>query len=336
MQDADYMARCLELAENGLGYTKTNPLVGSVIVHNNKIIGEGYHQAYGQAHAEVNAIASVKDLSLLPESTLYVNLEPCAHHGKTPPCADLIVQHKLKRVVIACQDSFEKVDGLGIKKLKEAGIQVQVGILEKDSLELNKRFFTFHQKKRPYIVLKWAQSQDGFIDRIRKANEPASKISSPVATRLVHQWRSQEQGIIIGKNTLRMDDPRLDARYGNAPYPTVIVLGFEKGNWTIFQNPSPKILFGEKIPESESVKSYPRMELIEMLETLYNEGVCSVMVEGGAILLNQFLDSNYWDEIRVVESQTNLLQGVKAPFLTFVPQIVQLLGTDRVSYYKNV
>ena len=330
------MARCLDLAKNGLGYTKTNPLVGSVIVHNNKIIGEGYHQAFGQAHAEVNAIGSVKDLSLLSESTLYVNLEPCAHHGKTPPCADLIVQHKLKRVVIACQDSFEQVDGLGIKKLKEAGIQVQVGILEKESLELNKRFFTFHQKKRPYIVLKWAQSQDGFIDRIRKANEPASKISSPVATRLVHQWRSQEQGIIIGKNTLRMDDPRLDARYGNAPYPTVIVLGFEKGNWAIFQNPSQKILFGEQIPETENVKSYPRMELDEVLKTLYHKGICSVLVEGGAIVINQFLVSNLWDEIRVVESQTNLLQGVRAPILTFAPRNVQMLGTDRVSYYKNV
>jgi diaminohydroxyphosphoribosylaminopyrimidine deaminase/5-amino-6-(5-phosphoribosylamino)uracil reductase len=336
MQDADYMARCLELAKNGLGYTKTNPLVGSVIVHNDKIIGEGFHQAYGQAHAEVKAIASVKDVSLLRDSTLYVNLEPCAHHGKTPPCADLIVQHNLKRVVIACQDSFEKVDGLGIKKLKEAGIQVEVGVLEKQSLELNKRFFTYHQKKRPYIVLKWAQSLDGFIDRIRKAEEPASKISSPVASRLVHQWRSQEQGIVIGKNTLRMDNPSLDARYGNAPSPTVIVVGFEKGNWTIFQNPSPKILFGERIPESENVKSYPRMELEEMLKTLYYEGICSVMVEGGANLLNQFLTSNYWDEIRVVESQTNLLQGVRAPILTFAPRTVQLLGTDRVSYYSNV
>ncbi len=336
MQDADYMARCLNLAKKGLGYTKTNPLVGSVIVHNNKIIGEGYHQAYGQAHAEVNAIASVKDLSLLQDSTLYVNLEPCAHHGKTPPCADLIVQHKLKRVVIACQDSFEQVDGLGIKKLKEAGIQVQVGILEKESLELNKRFFTFHQKKRPYIVLKWAQSQDGFIDRLRKANEPASKISSPVTARLVHQWRSQEQGIIIGKNTLRMDNPCLDARYGNAPSPTVIVLGFEQGKWAIFQNPSRKILFGEQIPESENVKSYPRMELDEVLKTLYQEGICSVLVEGGARLLNQFLASNLWDEMRVVESQTNLLQGVRAPILTFAPRNVQLLGTDRVSYYNNI
>lgn len=335
MGDEVYMSRCLELAKNGLGYTKTNPLVGSVIVHQDKIIGEGYHQAFGMAHAEVNAINSVKDKSLLTNSTLFVNLEPCSHHGKTPPCADYIIQHKLKRVVIGTKDSNEWVNGKGIKMLKAAGIQVELGVLENQNLELNKRFFTYHQKKRPYIVLKWAQSADGFIDRIRQSSEMASKISSPLTSRLVHLWRSQEQGIIIGKNTLRMDNPSLDSRYGFTPSPTVIVAGYETGEWKIFQNKSPKILFGNSINESDQLKSYPRMEIKEMLEVLHKEGVCSVLVEGGGMLLKHFIELNYWDEIRVIEGQTNLLQGVRAPVLTFVPQFVQTLYPDKLKYYCN-
>ena len=335
-EDKDYMLRCLQLAKLGLGRTKTNPLVGSVIVHAGKIIGEGYHHAYGQAHAEVNAIASVSDLSLLPESTLYVNLEPCSHHGKTPPCADLIVQHAIKRVVIGCEDSYKEVNGMGIKKLRDAGISVEVGVLEKESKELNKRFFTYHQKKRPFVVLKWAQSSDGFIDRNRDAGEAPTRISSEMSSRLVHKWRSEEQAILIGKNTLVKDNPRLDARFGFEPSPAVVVLGYKEGNWNIWENNSTKYLFGTKGQEGKSGNYFPKMELRSVLQTLHNEGICSVLVEGGAKVLNSFLEADCWDEIRVVESSTNLLQGVQAPLLTFAPDSMEMLGTDRIKYFKHV
>ena len=219
--DQQYMQRCLQLAAKGRTNTKPNPMVGSIIVFQNKIIGEGYHMKYGEAHAEVNAINSVKDKSLLSKSTLYVNLEPCAHHGKTPPCSDLIIKNKIMRVVIGCKDTFAKVAGKGIERMQKANIKVDVGVLEQESIDINKAFFKYHREKRPYIILKWAQTLDGFIDLERKSYDEIgiNWITNPILKLPVHKWRSEESGILIGAGTLSNDNPKLDTRewYGKNP-----------------------------------------------------------------------------------------------------------------------
>ncbi len=292
--------------------------MGSVIVHNGVIIGEGWHQRYGEAHAEVNAIKSVKNPALLKDSTLYVNLEPCAHFGKTPPCADLIIRHNIPRVVIGCRDSYSEVDGKGIGKLKAAGIDVTLGVLADECRELNKRFFTFHEKKRPYIILKWAQTADGFVDRVRNKKEKALKISSELSTHQVHLWRSQEQAILIGKNTLIKDNPALDARFGNSPSPTIVVLGYEKGDWQILKSDAAKMIFNKDKSEFEDIPSttfYQAKNLNEVLSKLYASNICSVMVEGGTKVLESFIAENLWDEIRLIKSNTTIGKGVKAPEL---------------------
>jgi diaminohydroxyphosphoribosylaminopyrimidine deaminase/5-amino-6-(5-phosphoribosylamino)uracil reductase len=230
--DEKYMLRCLELAKDGFGNVAPNPMVGCVIVCEGKIIGEGYHQEYGKAHAEVNAIHSVRDKSLLQKSTLYVNLEPCAHFGKTPPCANLIVEHNIPRVVIGCVDSYSEVSGKGIEKLRNAGIEVTVGILENESLELNKRFFTFHNKKRPYVILKWAETQDGFIDVDRPLDKSRDTtadnwITSPLSKQLVHKWRSEEAAIMVGTTTVLNDNPQLNVREWKGKNPTRIVIDLQ-------------------------------------------------------------------------------------------------------------
>jgi diaminohydroxyphosphoribosylaminopyrimidine deaminase/5-amino-6-(5-phosphoribosylamino)uracil reductase len=220
----DYIKRCLELAKNGLGTTYPNPMVGSVIVYNNKIIGEGWHKKAGEAHAEVNAINSVKDKSLLSKSTIYVSLEPCSHFGKTPPCCDLIIQNNIPNVVVGTIDSFAKVSGNGIKKLSEAGKNVTVGILEEECKALNKRFFTYHEKKRPYIILKWAETQDGFIAPLSKEKKEPVWITNEFSRQLVHKWRSEEQAILVGTKTVLDDNPKLDVRDWTGTNPTRIIL----------------------------------------------------------------------------------------------------------------
>ncbi|MFI5142155.1 MAG: bifunctional diaminohydroxyphosphoribosylaminopyrimidine deaminase/5-amino-6-(5-phosphoribosylamino)uracil reductase RibD, partial [Bacteroidia bacterium] len=244
-----YMQRCLELAEKGLGNVASNPMVGCVIVHNNVIIGEGYHQKYGEAHAEVNAIASVVNKNLLAESTVFVSLEPCSHHGKTPPCSDLLIEHKVKRVVIACLDTNPLVAGKGIAKLRNAGIELFTGVLEKEARELNKRFFTYHEKKRPYIILKWAQTKDGFISKLPPFIREENWITNNESKKLVHTWRAQEQAILVGTTTALLDNPALTVRLTEGKSPIRILIDKElKVPFInpIFSNVTETIVFTEK------------------------------------------------------------------------------------------
>ena len=319
------MYRCLQLAENGCGNVSPNPLVGSVIVYNNKIIGEGYHIKAGEAHAEVNAIHSVINKDLLSKSTLYVNLEPCAHFGKTPPCADLIIQHKIPNVIIGCSDPFSKVAGKGIEKLRNAGINVTTGILEEEAIFLNRRFFTFHTKKRPYIILKWAQTIDKLIDRKREISEKPSVISNQEAHRLSHLWRSQEDSIMIGTNTAIMDNPNLTTREVFGKNPIRVVLDqhctlSEKLN--LFNDQSQTIVFNnckETVKDNiEFIKlDFRTKSLQPILNVLYQKNIQSIIVEGGAHLISSFLDQNLWDEVKVFVAPNHLNNGVKAPQLPF-------------------
>ena len=322
---ATYMNRCLQLAQKGEGFTCPNPMVGAVIVHNDRIIGEGYHRHYGGPHAEVNAIQSVKDESLLNESTMYVSLEPCSHYGKTPPCADLIIEKKIPHVVIATPDPNPLVSGNGILKMKQAGIEVTVGVMEKEAKEQNRVFFTNQLFNRPYIILKWAQSKDGFIDHQRASlleNAPA-KISNELTHTIVHKFRTRVQGIMVGTNTVIMDNPRLTARhwFGNNPIRIVID---RKGKLPtssfIFDEESPTIVFTENDDypmKKENVKpvciNFTNDVNEQIIRALYSENICSVLIEGGAQLLNSFINSNLWDEAFVEISEKTLGNGVPSP-----------------------
>ncbi len=338
-----YMKRCLELAALGIGKVAPNPMVGCVIVHNDKIIGEGYHQQYGQAHAEVNAINAVQDKSLLTESTLYVNLEPCAHHGKTPPCADLIVQHKLKHVVICNRDPFAEVDGKGIAKLEAAGITVETGILAPEGLWLNRIFFTFHTKKRPYIILKWAQTIDGFIDRDRAPgdHQPPLKITCDESNRLVHKWRTEEAAILVGKNTALLDDPRLTARHWPGKNPLRLVIDPQ------LQLPSTLRMFND---ENETWvfnarKAYCEKNICfeqindpsefphEIAEHLYKKGIQSVIIEGGKNTLEHFYSAGLWDEARIFTNPMRIGGGIAAPRFTGKEVSREHIGEDILQVY---
>ena len=339
------MHRCLQLAKLGAGTVAPNPMVGAVLVYKNSIIGEGYHQQYGQAHAEVNCINYVKatDQSLIEKSTLYVSLEPCAHYGKTPPCADLIIKNKIPNVVIGCRDSYTEVDGKGIQKLQQAGIKVVTGILGKDALELNKRFFTFHTKHRPYIILKWAQSADGKI-----ANEDFSavKISSEITNRLVHKWRSEEAAILIGTNTALHDNPSLTNRLwqGNNPIRLVIDRQIKLPAFLyIFDGAVKTIVFNQvKNEEQPNVIFYKLTAgedmLAGLLNALHQLNIQSVLVEGGAVLLKSFIDKNYWDEARVITNQQLTIgDGINAPQLKNNSLInTEKIGSDLISFYKKI
>ncbi len=302
-----YMRRCLELARLGAGNVAPNPMVGAVIVHNGKIIGEGYHQKYGFAHAEVNAVNSVKNKELLPESEIYVSLEPCAHYGKTPPCADLLIKSGFKKVYVGCRDSFEKVDGKGIQKLKNAGIEVVTGILEKECIDLNRRFFTWCTQKRPYVILKWAQTADGFIDIERNGSTPTGsvRISNPTTQYLSHKWRTEEAAIMVGANTVRNDNPSLNVRFWKGRNPVRIVTDSRNPlstNLKIFDTTSPTITLDQT--QSASAQA--------ILDTLYNSGLQSVIIEGGAHLHQTFINANLWDEARIFTSPTRFGKGLKA------------------------
>jgi diaminohydroxyphosphoribosylaminopyrimidine deaminase/5-amino-6-(5-phosphoribosylamino)uracil reductase len=308
-----YIKRCIELAKNGLGTTYPNPLVGSVIVYNNEIIGEGWHRKSGEPHAEVNAINSVKDKSLLSKSTIYVSLEPCSHFGKTPPCCDLIIANKIPNVVIGTIDPFAKVAGTGIKKLIEAGKNVTVGILEDECNELNKRFFTFHNKKRPYIILKWAESEDGFIAPITKDKKEPVWITNEFSRQLVHKWRSEEQAILVGTNTVIEDNPSLTTRDWSGNHPIRIVL--DQNNRIskeshIFDNQVKSItITKENINFNNNIA-------LEITDFLYNEGIQSVIIEGGRQTLQTFIEANIWDEARVFRGEIYFKSGTKAPTIS--------------------
>lgn len=316
-----FMQRCIELAQLGLGNVAPNPMVGCVIVHEGKIIGEGFHHSFGEAHAEVNAINSVQNKSLLSQATLYVNLEPCAHFGKTPPCADLIIQNKIKTVVIGCSDPFAKVNGKGIEKLKAAGIEVITDVLKNDALELNKRFFTFHIKQRPYVILKWAQSTDGFI---ASADTKASQwISNKISRKLVHKWRSEEAAILIGTNTALKDNPTLNTRDWHGKSPLRIVLDNQlrlPKTLAVFNKDYPTLIFNSIKNEEQTNLQFIKINfenvVFEILKYLHQNQIQSVIVEGGSMILNSFINAGLWDEARIFKSQVNLNDGVKAPTIS--------------------
>ena len=320
--DEKYMARCIELAKKALGNTYTNPMVGSVIVHNGKIIGEGYHKICGEAHAEVNAVNSVKDKSLLKESTIYVSLEPCSHVGKTPACSTMIIENKIPNVVVGTIDSFAKVSGNGIKMLEKAGINVKVGILEKECRDLNKRFFTFHEKKRPYIILKWAQTKDGFID-INRSNklQKAEWITNELSRILVHKWRTEEQAIMVGTSTAEQDNPSLNVRNWTGKNPIRVTIDRElklSENLNILDDTIKTIVFTEKQTENKVNIDYIKIDfsknvLSQIFHELYLLEIQSIIIEGGEVLLNSIITENLWDEARVFIGNKTFCDGVKAP-----------------------
>ncbi len=318
-----YMQRCLELAKKGLGHTAPNPLVGCVIVHKGIIIGEGYHQKYGAAHAEVNAIHSVKNKDLLQDSIVYVNLEPCSHFGKTPPCADLLIKHKVKEVYIANTDPNPLVAGKGIEKLKNAGIKVTTGILEKEAAILNKRFFCFFTKKRPYIILKWAKTLDGFMDIDR--SQPGSNLNYWITNDelkiLVHKWRSEEASIMVGTNTALNDNPQLNIRLWQGNQPLRLVLDEYLNlpeTLELFNQQHPTIVFTSQKSENKHNISFYTINFNEnpiqqILDYLYEINIMSVIIEGGRELLQTFINQELWDEARILTGNKNFGKGLKAP-----------------------
>lgn len=347
--DELYMNRCLQLAVAGAGQVAPNPMVGAVLVFENSIIGEGYHRQYGQAHAEVNCIASVKpaDRHLIPESTLYVSLEPCAHFGKTPPCAELILQQRITQVVVGCRDPFPEVNGKGIEKLRASGVKVTTGILEKECLELNKFFFTFHQKHRPYIILKWAQSRD---QAIAAPDGSATSISNVCTNRLVHRWRSEVAAILVGTRTAMLDNPSLTTRYwpGNNPVRLVIDRELKLPNQLqIFDGTAPTIIFNYYRNSPELMEGitgngnwYYQVDkqvnlITQLVQALHRLGIQSVLVEGGTQLLQSFIEEGLWDEARIITNNAlSLPNGVKAPALLNATRVQEdnILG-DSIRYF---
>ena len=330
------MNRCLELARKGAGKVSPNPMVGCVIVHNDTIIGEGFHEKYGEAHAEVNAINAVKNQELLKESTLYVSLEPCAHFGLTPPCSDLIVEKKIPRTVIGTIDSFAKVAGKGIEKMIKAGIDVQVGILEKECREINKRFFTFHEKKRPYIFLKWAETTDGFIDYDRTKNQfgEPTWITGEKALVRVHQMRAVEDAILVGTNTALKDNPSLTVRHCEGRNPVRIVIDNHLRlpvHLKLFDGNAKTIVFNslknEESGNTELVKiDFNKKMIPQLLRNLYQRNIQSLIVEGGKQLLESFIEANLWDEAFRFTGNKLFTSGIKAPAIS--GSIIQTEKTD--------
>src|SRR6056297_2169826 len=328
-EDEKYIKRCNELALQGLGNTSPNPLVGSVIVYNNKIIGEGYHKEYGKSHAEVNAIESVRDKSLLKKSTLYVNLEPCSHYGNTPPCADRIVKEGIPEVVIGTKDTSSKVSGKGISILKEGKCKVKVGVLEEQCREINRRFFTFFERKRPYLILKWAQTIDGFIDKKRNADDPIQPnwITNQLSKQLVHKWRTEEAGILVGKNTAVMDDPQLTAMEWKGKNPSRFLiyedlnsmdsLRLMKGEFplTVFRDQKMVSDFQhEKQTSKEFIDiGFDQKLEKEILRIIWEKKINSLIIEGGSQTLQKFINKKLWDEARVFVGEKIFGEGIKAP-----------------------
>lgn len=340
-----YMQRCLELASKSRARVKPNPMVGCVIVHQNSIIGEGYHIEYGKAHAEVNAINSVKDQELLKDSTLYVNLEPCAHHGKTPPCSDFIIAKQIKKVVIGCQDIYAEVAGKGIEKMRKAGIEVEVGILEQESRDLNKEFFVFHSAKRPYILLKWAQTLDGYMDVIRHADDPigVNWITHPNLRLPVHKWRSEESAILVGSGTANNDNPKLDVREWSGRNPLRIL--FAKSSEinpkiNLLDDSITTLVFTNRHFDDMPNTSFYHLDfdnkpIEQMLAILYQKDVQSIMVEGGQKMLQSFIDFNLWDEARVLIGDKTFGNGLNAPKLHQKHKNNCRYSKDTIIHYSN-
>ncbi|MDZ4824303.1 MAG: bifunctional diaminohydroxyphosphoribosylaminopyrimidine deaminase/5-amino-6-(5-phosphoribosylamino)uracil reductase RibD [Flavobacteriales bacterium] len=335
--EINYIKRCIQLAEHGLGNVAPNPMVGCVIVHDGKIIGEGFHIEFGGAHAEVNAINSVQDQTLLSSSTLYVNLEPCAHHGKTPPCVELILEKKIPRVVVSNVDPNPLVAGKGLQKLRESGVEVMGGICEEEGAHLNRRFFTFHSRKRPYIILKWAQTLDGFLDKERSRSESGMNwITSPSAQPLVHLWRAQEQAILVGKNTVLNDNPLLTVRMVAGKNPLRIAIDSQleiPSSSTIFSRDANTLIVNEKQELKSDHVEWIKIDfgsdvIGQLMTALHSRQIISLMVEGGAFTLEQFIKQNLWDEARVLTGNKAFGTGLKAPAFPFTPTSLERMGDD--------
>jgi len=340
------MRRCLELAGLGKGWVSPNPMVGAVIVLDGKIIGEGYHQKYGAAHAEVNAVNQVISnydnyAELLKKATIYVSLEPCAHYGKTPPCADLIIKHQIAKVVVGCRDPFDQVNGKGIEKLEAAGVEVTPGVLEDECRWFNRRFFTRVQKHRPYVILKWAQTQDGFF---APADNTRFWITGTEARKLVHQWRGEEDAILIGTKTAGIDNPQLNVRFGEGKSPKRVVIDRKlqlNTNLNVFDQSVDTFVFNEVKTDVDGKNKYIGLEDFNnyvpqyILYQLYLQDVQSVIIEGGAHTLNTFIDAGLWDEARVFTGGAILQQGIKAPKISGTIDEEVLVGTDRLTIFYN-
>ena len=338
-RDVQFMKRALELAEWGRGYVSPNPLVGCVIVHNDSIIGEGYHQQYGGPHAEPNAVRVVDRPELLKESTVYVTLEPCAHFGKTPPCAQLLIDKQVKKVVVAVKDPNPLVAGKGIQMLKDAGIEVETGLLEQEAAALNKRFFTQIQKKRPYIILKWAQTKDGFVAR---ADYSSKWISNAHSRQLAHRWRAEEDAIMVGTKTAYYDNPRLNTRDWEGKDPVRVVIDKKltlDSNLHLFDRSQPTICYNLEKDEEEENLSFVKLEqdfrLQDILDDLYRKNIQSLIVEGGSFLLQMFISEELWDEARVFIGDTRFDSGIPAPLLNQKPEEMRDIMGDLLCVYKN-
>ncbi|MDR0575410.1 MAG: bifunctional diaminohydroxyphosphoribosylaminopyrimidine deaminase/5-amino-6-(5-phosphoribosylamino)uracil reductase RibD [Tannerella sp.] len=335
-----YMSRCLELAGKGNGHVAPNPMVGAVIVHGGNIIGEGFHRYSGGSHAEVDAIASVRDTALLRSSTLYVNLEPCSHYGKTPPCAELIIQKKIPCVVIACLDPYPEVAGRGVSMLRSAGVEVIMGVMEREAIDLNRFFITAHTARRPYIILKWAQSEDGFIDRKRNdVSERPVVFSTPVTRMMVHKLRSEVQAVMVGTNTAILDNPSLTVRYWSGKSPTRILIDCDlrvPENYHLLDDTQRTFVFTKhnfkdarrRDPDKKNVKYIKIDDSANMLNyiatNLYKENIHSLLVEGGARLHRSFIEEGLWDEIIVETAPVRIKEGVK-PASFYIHDGVQLV-----------
>lgn len=343
MNHEHYIKRCLEISKLGIGTTRPNPSVGAVLVVDDRIIGEGFTSPYGGNHAEVNAISAVKDQTLLAIATMYVTLEPCSHFGKTPPCADLIIKSEIKKVVIGCIDSNVLVAGKGIERLQNAGCEVIVGVLEKECKAHHKRFFTFQTKKRPFIILKWAQTLDAFIAPKKRAIQAPVWITNEASRQLVHKWRCEEQAILVGTTTVLDDNPGLDVRYWKGEDPVRIVIDkelkvpanlkvYDGSVKTIFINESSTYvkgtIFFEKINFSKPIA-------IQICEVLFKHKIQSLILEGGTKTIQTFIDENLWDEARVFSSEIRFNEGVKAPKLDVIPTKEENIKGDILKTYLN-
>ena len=343
MEHEIFMQRCVDLAYLGQGNVSPNPMVGCVIVKNGLVIGEGYHSEYGGKHAEIKAIESVIDQKEIENSTVYISLEPCVHHGKTPPCVHELINQKIKTAVIGSRDSNPIVGGKGIEYLKRSGIEVIENVLEEECRKLNKRFFTFHEKRRPYVILKWAQTSDGYLDKNRETDEKGINwISSPESKVLVHKWRSEEQSILVGRNTILNDNPSLTVREISGKNPTRIVIDSQmqlSKDVNIFSNDAPTLVFNriqnKKLDGVEWIK-IQETSTKYILEELYKRNIQSVLVEGGSRTLQYFIIDNVWDEARVIVGDIKFGDGVKAPIINKVPvRAHQFSDHDTIFYFTR-
>lgn len=342
VNDEQYINRCIELALKGAGKVSPNPMVGCVIVCKNTIIGEGYHKQYGENHAEVNAINSVENPKLLKESTLYVNLEPCSHHGKTPPCCELIIKMKIPKVVIGSKDFSQKVNGKGIRFLKKNNVNVTIHKSNNSKL-LNRRFFNFHEKKRPYVILKWAETKDGYIDVLRKNNEKGINwISSENTKILVHKWRSEEDAILVGRKTIENDNPQLTVREYEGSNPIRIVIDPDlklKSNYKVFDKSSKTIILNKNENKEIDNLIFLKVEKKNMIESLmkylHKLNIVSLIIEGGKNTIESFLETKYWNEARVIKGDKKFTSGIKAPNIKRKHSNIYEIGKDTIYTYLN-